>query len=228
MSTLGYGDMVPQHWAGKLFGTVCALCGVLVIALPVPVFVENFQRLWDAHHLQENLRNRRKQKAKLDAKVQLQALTRPDSKIFSNGPKQNQSEETHDDHPSLLLNAGGPDTNHGVGFRAAVLEAAKAASSDNKERRGRDGTLKKKAKKMASDRGGHGHHRSKSTGSDTVHHAGSSSRKGTVPSAEAKAAAKATQAAPTTASSGSSTSPHAESMRLPPVTGADHLLLNAV
>lgn len=225
MSTLGYGDMVPQHWAGKLFGAVCALCGVLVIALPVPVFVENFQRLWDAHHLQENLRNRRKQKAKLDAKVQLQALTRPDSKIFSNGPKQNQSEETHDDHPSLLLNAGGPDTNHGVGFRAAVLEAA---SRDNKERRGRDGTLKKKAKKMASDRGGHGHHRSKSTGSDTVNHAGSSSRKGTVPSAEAKAAAKATQAAPTTTSSGSSTSPHAESMRLPPVTGADHLLLNAV
>ena len=47
MSTLGYGDMVPQHWAGKVFGAVCGLCGILVIALPVPVFVDNFQKLWD-------------------------------------------------------------------------------------------------------------------------------------------------------------------------------------
>jgi hypothetical protein len=28
-------------------GAIVALMGILVIALPVPVFVENFQSLWD-------------------------------------------------------------------------------------------------------------------------------------------------------------------------------------
>lgn len=40
MSTLGYGDMVPQHWLGKCFGALCAMSGILVIALPVRVVVQ--------------------------------------------------------------------------------------------------------------------------------------------------------------------------------------------
>lgn len=67
MSTLGYGDMVPQHWLGKTFGAICAMCGILVIALPVPVFVENFQRLWDEHYLTEHVKSRRKEKERLQA-----------------------------------------------------------------------------------------------------------------------------------------------------------------
>ena len=38
-----------------------------VIALPVPVFVENFQRLWDAHYLTEHVKQRRKEKERRDA-----------------------------------------------------------------------------------------------------------------------------------------------------------------
>ena len=37
--------MVPLTWMGQVFGGVCALCGVLVIALPVPVIVSNFTRI---------------------------------------------------------------------------------------------------------------------------------------------------------------------------------------
>lgn len=40
-----YGDMTPNTIMGQIFGGTCALCGVLVISLPVPVIVSNFTRI---------------------------------------------------------------------------------------------------------------------------------------------------------------------------------------
>ncbi|XP_046896152.1 potassium voltage-gated channel subfamily D member 1 [Hypomesus transpacificus] len=60
MTTLGYGDMVPSTIAGKIFGSICSLSGVLVIALPVPVIVSNFSRIYHQNQRADKMRAQQK------------------------------------------------------------------------------------------------------------------------------------------------------------------------
>ncbi|XP_031713464.1 potassium voltage-gated channel subfamily D member 3-like isoform X3 [Anarrhichthys ocellatus] len=65
MTTLGYGDMVPKTIAGKIFGSICSLSGVLVIALPVPVIVSNFSRIYHQNQRADKRRAQKVKKARL-------------------------------------------------------------------------------------------------------------------------------------------------------------------
>lgn len=68
MTTLGYGDIVPVTPFGYVIGGMCALCGLIFLALPIPVIVNNFttfyahakarEKLKEYSELRKNLPNR--------------------------------------------------------------------------------------------------------------------------------------------------------------------------
>ena len=70
---VGYGDVSPVTGMGKVLGCFCAIFGVLVIALPIPIIGNSFtkfynrQKRWDKIESAEakELRKQRKQSQNL-------------------------------------------------------------------------------------------------------------------------------------------------------------------
>uniref|UniRef100_A0AAG5D711 BTB domain-containing protein n=1 Tax=Anopheles atroparvus TaxID=41427 RepID=A0AAG5D711_ANOAO len=60
MTTVGYGDMTPKTYIGMFVGALCALAGVLTIALPVPVIVSNFTMYYSHTQARAKLPKRRR------------------------------------------------------------------------------------------------------------------------------------------------------------------------
>jgi len=49
MTTVGFGDVYPRTWLGKVVGTFSMLSGILIIALPVAIVGRKFQEIYDSY-----------------------------------------------------------------------------------------------------------------------------------------------------------------------------------
>ena len=72
LTSLGYGDFWPHTLLGKIVGSMCAVCGVLVMALPIPIVVDNFADYYSEQKKLEAKELKKEAQAK-QAEVDLEA-----------------------------------------------------------------------------------------------------------------------------------------------------------
>ena len=66
-----YGDVYPTTLLGRVVGSICAITGTLVIALPVPIVSENFAMFYKQERRREMVTERRLalERAQLEGRV---------------------------------------------------------------------------------------------------------------------------------------------------------------
>ncbi|KAH7701237.1 KQT-1 protein, partial [Aphelenchoides avenae] len=65
LSTVGYGDLTPSTWPGKIIGSLCALLGISFFALPAGILGSGFALKVQQHQRQKHLIRRRVPAARL-------------------------------------------------------------------------------------------------------------------------------------------------------------------
>ncbi|KAF7242050.1 Potassium voltage-gated channel subfamily C member 1 [Varanus komodoensis] len=60
LTTVGYGDMLPFSTFGRIIGSCTAICGVLTIIIPIPIFLIKFKAHYDAAVIEERKKRTKK------------------------------------------------------------------------------------------------------------------------------------------------------------------------
>lgn len=135
--------MVPKTYMGMVVGSLCALTGVLTIALPVPVIVSNFAMFYSHAQARAKLpKKRRRVLAPEQAKLQVvkshgasgaigslrtTGVTRYGRTSFSSTLHHQYRQSLHNHHPHALGDDGGMialQNNVGPGGRRFAIDAS--------------------------------------------------------------------------------------------------------
>ena len=94
--------MAPTTGLGKLIGTFCAISGVLVMSLPIPIITENFEKFYKEQNKKEKAAKRKKRLVvakTIEAKARLAEV---ESLVDQLGKEEEVVEEEMEEHASLL------------------------------------------------------------------------------------------------------------------------------
>ncbi|KQS70372.1 uncharacterized protein Dere_GG24030, isoform C [Drosophila erecta] len=122
MTTVGYGDVAPKTYPGMFVGALCALAGVLTIALPVPVIVSNFSMFYSHTQARSKLPKKRRRVLPVEQPRRKREPTAP------HRGRTNAIKQTPPTGPGLVAGGVGPvgAAGAGVGGHAVAHPAAGA------------------------------------------------------------------------------------------------------
>ncbi|XP_070196498.1 voltage-gated potassium channel KCNC2-like [Littorina saxatilis] len=79
MTTVGYGDVYPTSTIGYIVGTACSVCGVLMVALTIPVISNNFTLFY--RHVRSRSIIPRSKGGEADSEINIPETVRPNRKV---------------------------------------------------------------------------------------------------------------------------------------------------